>query len=70
MRQDPLQLVATGTGHRQQAVVDLQRDLRHDQRSILEQEIVGFEYAATLRVLDRDEGEVDRLVGHPVKGMA
>jgi hypothetical protein len=69
MGEDPLHLVATCARHCQQAVVDLQRDLGHHQRSILEQEIVGLEDAAPLRVFDRDEGEVDRLVGHPVKGM-
>jgi hypothetical protein len=50
-------------------VVNLQRDLGHDQRSVLEQQVVGLEDAAALRVLDRDQGEVDRLVGNPVEGM-
>ena len=50
-------------------MVNLQRDLRNDERSIFQQQILGFEHAAALRVLDRDEGKVHRLVGHPVKGM-
>jgi hypothetical protein len=69
MREDPLHLVATGAGHRQQAMVNLQRDLGDHQGSVLEQEIVGLEHAAALRILDRDEGEVNRLVGDPMKGM-
>jgi len=58
-----------GARNRQQAVVNLQRDLGNHQRSILEQEIVSLEHAAPLRVLDRDQREVDRLVGDAVKGM-
>jgi hypothetical protein len=69
MGEDPLQLLATGTRHRKEAVVDLQRDLGDHQRSVLEQQIIGFEHAAALRILDRDEREVDRLIGDPVKGV-
>jgi hypothetical protein len=50
-------------------VVDLEGHLRHHQRPVLEQEVVGLENAAPLRILDRDQREVHGLVGNPVKGM-
>ena len=62
-------MAALGARNRQQAVVDLEGHLRHDERPVLEQEIVGLEHATALRILDRDEREIHRLVGDPVKRM-
>jgi hypothetical protein len=50
-------------------VVDLQGNLCYHQRPVLEQKIVRLEHAASLRVLDRDQREVHRLVRDPVEGM-
>jgi hypothetical protein len=50
-------------------VVDLQRDLGNHERPILEQEIVRLQHAAALRVLDRDQREVNGLIGDPVEGV-
>ena len=50
-------------------MVDLQCDFGNDQGSILEQEIVGIEHATALRILDRDEREIHRLVSDPMKRM-
>jgi hypothetical protein len=51
-------------------VVDLQRDLGNHERPILEQEIVRFQHATALRILDGDEREVNRLIGDSVEGVA
>ncbi len=69
MRQDSLYLVAISARQRQQAVVNLQCHLSDHERSVLEKQIVRLEYAAPLRVLDRDQREVDGLIGNAVKGM-
>ena len=51
-------------------MVDLERDLRHHQCPVLEQQVIGLQHTAGLRILYRDEAEVDRLVGHPMEGVA
>ena len=48
-------------------MVDLERDLGDHQGSVFEQQVVGLENAAGLRILDRDEGEVNRLVSDPME---
>jgi hypothetical protein len=50
-------------------VVDLESDLCDHERSVLEQKIVGLEDAAPLRVLDRNERKVHRLIGDAMEGM-
>ena len=48
-------------------MIDLQRNFGHHQGAVLEEQVVGLQDAAPLRVFDGDQCEVHRLVGHPVK---
>ena len=50
-------------------MVDLQSYLGHHQGAIFEEQVIGLEYAAGLRVLDRDQRKINGLVGDAVKGV-
>jgi hypothetical protein len=67
MGEGSLELRALHFRKREQTMIDLQRDFADDQRSVLEQEIVGFENAAGLRIFDWNQRKVNRLICDPVE---
>jgi len=51
-------------------MIDLQGHLANHQRPIFEQQVIGLEDAAGLRVFNRNQREIDRLVRDPMEDMA
>ena len=69
VRQDAGQAGAVGIRQGQQAVINLEGDLADDESPVLEQQIVGLEDAAGLRILDGNQREVDRLIRDAMEDM-